>query len=379
LVDHLPYAPTISTIISRNYVEKGTIEGVERKYLQLTLESEKLKDSTLTETVGSDKGKLVPTDIGLIVNDFLVEHFSSILDFNFTAKVEENFDDIAEGKEEWKKMMKDFYSKFHPNVEDVQENADRESGERILGEDPESGRPVLVRLGKYGPMAQIGAPDDEEKKFASLRPDQQLHMVTFEEVMDLFKLPKTLGVYDGEEVDVNNGRYGPYVRLGKTYISLPKGMDPLDVDMAFAKELIEEKKKADAPIYHYEDLPVQKGKGRFGPFIKWNDMFINVNKKYDFDNLSNEDIEELIEAKKQKEIDKLINEWPEEGIRLEKARWGRFNLIKGKTKVELPKTTKADKITLEEAQDILAKKTPKKKKAAAKKKTTKKKATAKKK
>jgi len=373
------YAPTISTIISRNYVEKGTIEGVERKYLQLTLESEKLKDSTLTETVGSDKGKLVPTDIGLIVNDFLVEHFSSILDFNFTAKVEENFDDIAEGKEEWKKMMKDFYSKFHPNVEDVQENADRESGERILGEDPESGRPVLVRLGKYGPMAQIGAPDDEEKKFASLRPDQQLHMVTFEEVMDLFKLPKTLGVYDGEEVDVNNGRYGPYVRLGKTYISLPKGMDPLDVDMAFAKELIEEKKKADAPIYHYEDLPVQKGKGRFGPFIKWNDMFINVNKKYDFDNLSNEDIEELIEAKKQKEIDKLINEWPEEGIRLEKARWGRFNLIKGKTKVELPKTTKADKITLEEAQDILAKKTPKKKKAAAKKKTTKKKATAKKK
>ncbi|MFC7356672.1 type I DNA topoisomerase [Jejudonia soesokkakensis] len=373
------YAPTISTIISRNYVEKGTIEGVERNYLQLTLENDSLKDKKLTETVGSDKGKLVPTDIGLIVNDFLVEHFSSILDFNFTAKVEEDFDDIAEGKEEWKKMMKDFYAKFHPNVEDVQENADRESGERILGDDPETGRPVLVRLGKFGPMAQIGAPDDEEKKFASLRPDQQLHLVTFEEVMDLFKLPKTLGVYDGEEVEVNNGRYGPYVRLGKTFISIPKGMDPLDVDMAFAKELIEEKKKADAPIYHYEDLPVQKGKGRFGPFIKWNDMFINVNKKYDFDNLSDEDIEELIEAKKQKEIDKLIQEWPEEGIRLEKARWGRFNLIKGKTKVELPKTTKADKITLEEAQDILAKKAPKKKKASAKKKTTKKKATAKKK
>lgn len=373
------YAPTISTIISRNYVEKGTIEGVERKYLQLTLENDSLHDKKLTETVGSDKGKLVPTDIGLIVNDFLVEHFSSILDFNFTAKVEEDFDDIAEGKEEWKKMMKDFYAKFHPKVEDVQENAERESGERILGDDPESGRPVLVRLGKFGPMAQIGAPDDEEKKFASLRPDQQLHLVTFEEVMDLFKLPKTLGVYDGEEVEVNNGRYGPYVRLGKTFISIPKGMDPLDVDMAFAKELIEEKKKADAPIYHYEGLPVQKGKGRFGPFIKWNDMFINVNKKYDFDNLSDEDIEELIEAKKQKEIDKLINEWPEEGIRLEKARWGRFNLIKGKTKVELPKTTKAEKITLEEAQDILAKKAPKKKKAAAKKKTTKKKATAKKK
>tara|TARA_R110002124_G_scaffold99337_1_gene245370 strand:+ start:107292 stop:109796 length:2505 start_codon:yes stop_codon:yes gene_type:complete len=364
------YAPTISTIMNRNYVEKGTVEGVERNYLQLTLENNSLAEKKLTETVGSDKGKMVPTDIGLIVNDFLVEHFSSILDYNFTAKVEQDFDDIAEGKEEWKKMMKDFYGKFHPRVEDVSENADRESGERILGDDPESGKPVLVRLGKYGPMAQIGAPDDEEKKFASLRPDQQLHLVTFEEVMDLFKLPKTLGVYDAEEVEVNNGRFGPYVRFGKKFISLPKGMDPLDVDMAFAKELIEEKKKADAPIYTYESLPVQKGTGRFGPFIKWNNMFINVNKKYDFDNLSEADIIELIETKKQKEIDKLIHDWPEEGIRLEKARWGRFNLIQGKTKVELPKTTKADKMTLEEAKSILEKKAPKKK--ATKKKATKK-------
>ncbi len=364
------YAPTISTIMNRNYVEKGTIDGMERNYLQLTMKDDSVKEKKLTETVGSDKGKMVPTDIGLIVNDFLVEHFSSILDYNFTAKVEQDFDDIAEGKEEWKQMMKDFYGKFHPRVEDVSENADRESGERILGDDPESGKPVLVRLGKYGPMAQIGAPDDEEKKFASLRPDQQLHLVTFEEVMDLFKLPKTLGIYDAEEVEVNNGRFGPYVRFGKKFISLPKGMDPLDVDMAFAKELIEEKKKADAPIYTYESLPVQKGTGRFGPFIKWNNMFINVNKKYDFDNLSEADIIELIETKKQKEIDKLIHDWPEEGIRLEKARWGRFNLIKGKTKVELPKSTKADKMTLEEAQAILEKKAPKKK--TAKKKATKK-------
>jgi len=361
------YAPTISTIINRNYVEKGTIEGVERKYLQLTLATQKISEKKLKETVGSDKGKLVPTDIGLIVNDFLVDHFSTILDYNFTAKVEQDFDDIAEGKEEWKQMMKDFYGKFHPRVEDVSENADRESGERILGDDPETGKPVLVRLGKFGPMAQIGAPDDDEKKFASLRPDQQLHLVTFEEVMDLFKLPKTLGVYDGEEVEVNNGRFGPYVRLGKKFISLPKGVDPLDVDMTMAKELIEEKKKADAPIYVYEGLPVQKGTGRFGPFIKWNNMFINVNKKYDLDNLTEEEVIELIEARKQKEIDKLINEWPEEGIRLEKARWGRFNLIKGKIKIELPKTTKAEKITLEQAQELLDKKTSKKKKPTAKK------------
>lgn len=363
------YAPTISTIISRNYVEKGTIDGLERNYLQLTLENNAITDSKLTETVGSDKGKLVPTDIGLIVNDFLVDHFGDILDYHFTARVEESFDDIAEGKEEWTDMMKDFYKKFHPHVEHVQENADRESGERILGDDPETGKPILVRLGKFGPMAQIGAPDDEDKKFASLRPDQQLHLVTFEEVLDLFKLPRTLGVYDGEEIEVNNGRYGPYVRTGKKFISLPKGMDPLDVTMEEAKHLIEAKKEADAPIFKVEGLPVQKGKGRFGPFIKWNNMFINVNKKYDFDDLSEADVIELIEDKKQKEIEKLINEWPEEGIRLEKARWGRFNLIKGKIKVELPKSTKADKITLEQAKELLEKKAPKKK-ATRKKKTS---------
>ncbi|MDC0096820.1 type I DNA topoisomerase, partial [bacterium] len=376
------YAPTISTIISRKYVEKGTVEGVERKYLQLTLENQILKDNTLLETIGSDKGKLVPTDIGMIVNDFLVEHFSSVLDFNFTAKVEQDFDDIADGKEDWKHMLKEFYGKFHPTVEDVKENAERESGERILGKDPESGRTVLVRLGKFGPMAQIGAPDDDEKKFASLRPDQQLHLVTFDQVMDLFKLPKDLGTYKGEQVDVNNGRFGPYVRFGKMFVSLPKGIDPLDVDMSYAIELIEEKKKADAPVYIYEDLPVQKGTGRFGPFIKWNNMFINVNKKYDFDALSDADIIELIETKKQKEIDKLIHNWEEEGIRLEKARWGRFNLLKGKTKIELPKTTKAEKMTLKDAQAILEKNAPKKKKkkAAAKKKApAKKKAAAKKK
>ena len=375
------YAPTISTIISRKYVEKGTVEGVERKYLQLTLENQILKNNTLLETIGSDKGKLVPTDIGMIVNDFLVEHFSSVLDFNFTAKVEQDFDDIADGKEDWKHMLKEFYGKFHPTVEDVKENAERESGERILGKDPESGRTVLVRLGKFGPMAQIGAPDDDEKKFASLRPDQQLHLVTFDQVMDLFKLPKDLGTYEGEQVDVNNGRFGPYVRFGKMFVSLPKGIDPLDVDMSYAIELIEEKKKADAPVYIYEDLPVQKGTGRFGPFIKWNNMFINVNKKYDFDALSDADIIELIETKKQKEIDKLIHNWEEEGIRLEKARWGRFNLLKGKTKIELPKTTKAEKMTLEDAQAILEKNAPKKKKkkAAKKKAPAKKKAAAKKK
>jgi DNA topoisomerase-1 len=372
------YAPTISTIINRNYVEKGSVEGVERNYLQITL-TDHVTETILNEAVGSDKGKLVPTDIGMIVVDFLVEHFEYILDYNFTAKVEEDFDNIAEGKEEWSKMMKNFYKKFHPQIQDVTENAGRESGERILGKDPVSGKTVLVRLGKFGPIAQIGAPDDEEKKFASLLPDQQLHQVTFEDVMDLFKLPKDLGLFEGLDVQINNGRFGPYIKFDSKFISLPKGMDPLEVDLSSAKQLIEEKRKADAPIYVYEGLPVQKGAGRFGPFIKWNDMFINVNKKYDFDNLADSDIIELIEAKKQKEIDKLIHNWEDEGIRLEKARWGRFNLIKGKIKIELPKTTKAAKMTLEDALAIYEKKKPKRKSAAKKKPAAKKKATAKKK
>ena len=370
------YAPTISTIQNRNYIEKGSIEGTEREYTQFTLENGKISEKKLSETVGSDKGKLVPTAVGKVVNDFLVNHFSNILDYNFTAKVEQSFDDIAEGNEEWTKMMKDFYTDFHPHVQDVAKNADREVGERILGEDPETGKPVSVRLGKFGPMVQIGSVEDDEKpKFASLGPDQTLDTITYEEAMDLFQLPKELGEYKGEKVEVNNGRYGPYVKFGKKYVSLEKGEDAMSVDFDRALELIKEKEKADAPIYEYENLPVQKGVGRFGPYLKWNGIFINVNKKYDFDNLSGEDIEELIEDKKRKEREKIIHNWEEEGIRVEKARWGRSNVIKGKTKVELPKTVDATKITLEEAKDIIAKKAPKKKAA---KKTTKKKTTAKK-
>ena len=377
------YAPTISTIQNRNYVEKGSVDGVERNYVQLTFSKNKISEKTLTEAVGSDKGKLVPTDVGMVVNDFLVTHFSNILDYNFTAKVEQDFDEIAEGNEEWTKMMKDFYSDFHPQVRDVAENAEREVGERILGKDPVSGKPVSVRLGKFGPMVQMGSVEDEEKpKFASLSPDQTLESVTFEEAMELFKLPKELGEYKGEAVEVNNGRFGPYVRYGKKFVSLEKGEDPLQVSMERALELINEKEKADAPIYEYKGLPVQKGVGRFGPFLKWDGMFINVSKKYDFDDLSAGDIEELIEDKIKKEREKVIHDWKEEGIRVEKARWGRSTIIKGKTKIELPKTVDASKLKLEEVKEMLEKKAPKKKAAAKKspaKKTAAKKTPAKKK
>ena len=321
---------------------------------------------------------MVPTDIGTIVNDFLVKNFSTILDYNFTAKVEQDFDEIAEGNVDWAVMMNDFYSKFHPIVKDVEENAERESGERILGTDPKSGKPLLVRLGKFGPVAQIGSADDEDKQFASLMSDQNIGTITLEEALKLFLLPKILGVHNEEEVEVSNGRFGPYVRFGKMFVSLPKGEDPLDVTLDRAKELIVEKEAADAPIGTYDDLPIQKGVGRFGPFIKWNGLFINVNKKYNFDNLSQEDLNELISDKIQKEIDKVIHDWKEDGIRVEKARWGRSVILKGKLKIELSKDIDAKALSLEEVKELIEKKSPAKK-TAAKKKAPAKKTTAKKK
>ena len=360
------YAPTISTIINRNYVEKGNMEGQLRNYTQLTLRDAKIVDILLKENTGSDKGKLVPTDIGTIVTDFLVKNFDNILDYNFTAKVEQDFDEIAEGNVNWSTMMQEFYDKFHPTVKNVEANAERESGERILGKHPESGRQVSVRLGKFGPMAQIGAAEEEEKQFASLQKEQNMGTITLEEVLKLFLLPKNLGIYKEEEVEVSNGRYGPYIRFGAMFVSLPRGEEPLDITMERAQELIDEKTLADAPIAVYKGEGVQKGTGRFGPFIKWNGLFINVNKKYDYDNLSQQDIENLIDEKLVKEVEKVLHNWKDEGILVEKARWGRSVITKGKIKIELSKDIDATKLTLAEVQEMIAKKTPVKKVAVKK-------------
>jgi len=357
------YAPTISTIQRRGYIEKPVLEGKKRTYSKITLKNNTITEQKASEIIGADKGKLIPTDIGRVVNDFLVENFEQVMDFGFTAKVESDFDKIADGKQEWTKVIKEFYNDFHTNVMHVSENAERAKGERLLGKDPKSGKNVYARLGRYGAMVQIGeVSDDEKPKFASLQGTQTIGNITLEQALDLFQLPKKLGEYKGEEVIVSNGRFGPYVKYGSMFVSLPKGADPMQVSLEDAIELIVSKQKADAPIAEYEGFPVQKGVGRFGPFIKWNGQFINVNRKYDFDNLTQENIVELIEIKKQKDIDKIIHNWEEEGIRVEKARWGRFNIIKGKIRIELPKTTKADKLTLDKVKEIIEKKTPKKKK-----------------
>ena len=357
------YAPTISTVLNRKYVAKGTHEGDQRTYKQLLLKDNKLTTENKSEKTGSQKGKLVPTDIGFLVNDFLINNFKDIVDYGFTASIEQDFDRVATGNSEWESIMKQFYSNFHPVVENVKKNATRETGQRILGTDPKTGRQLSVRLGKFGPMAQIGTVDDEEKPlFASIPDTLSLGKITFEEALDLFKLPSTIGEYEGLPVQANNGRYGPYVLHNKVFVSLPKGTDPLTVTLEQAIECIEQKRKDDAPIATYEGQGVTKGKGRFGPFVKWNGWFINVSKQYDFDDLSVKDIEELIEAKKKKEAERVVQVWEEEGIRIEKARWGRHNLIKGKTKVELNKTIDAANMTLDEAKAMLSKKKPAKKK-----------------
>ncbi len=247
------------------------------------------------------------------------------MDYNFTAHIEAEFDDIAEGKIKWNSMIDEFYRPFHETIEHTLENADRAKGERELGYDPENGKKILARMGRYGPMVQIGDASEEEKpRFAKLKSTQSIETITLEEALDLFKLPRTIGEYEGQEVSVNLGRFGPYIKLGEQFISIPRGEDLNNMDLSRAIELIAEKEKADAPIGFYQEKPVTKGKGRFGPFIKWDELFINIPRAYNFDNLSQEDINTLIEKKLEKEANRFIRQWPAEKISIENGRWGPF-------------------------------------------------------
>ena len=347
------YAPTISTILKRGYVEKRDKEGVKREYRVFVLMKNNVTQVTESENTGAEKSKLFPTDLGLVVTDFLTQYFDDIMDYSFTARIEEEFDEVAEGKMKWHKMIDDFYLPFKKDVDKTIETAERAKGERELGIDPITGKRVVARMGRYGPMVQMGEILDEEEKphFAALKRDQSIETITLEEALDLFKLPLTLGEYEGEQVYVNAGRFGPYVKFGESFISLAKGEDPLEVDFERAVELIKEKQKADAPIAIYDGKPVTKGKGRFGPYIKWNDMFINVPRRYNHDNLSKADINELVEAKIKKEANRYIQHWPEEKISVENARWG--PLVKfGKKVIRLPKKPDETKYTAEELKTI---------------------------
>lgn len=349
------YAPTISKIMeaNRGYVYKGNTDGVERKYNVLTLKDSEVKKVEASEMTGAIKNRLVPSDMGMLVSDFLSNHFEDVMDYSFTADIEKVFDDIAAGDRQWQQMLKDFYGPFHSDVEDAKENAERATGERILGKDPESGRTLLVRMAKIGkPVAQIGAPDeleeDEKPRYANFRPGQSLETIGYDEALKLFELPKVLGQYEDQEVSVAVGRYGPYVKFGETFVSLPRGEDPLEVSFVRAQELIEEKKKADAPVGHYKEKPYTKGKGRFGPFLKWDGMFINIPRRYDPEMLTKEEAEELIEAKIIKEANRYIHNWTDEKISVENARWGPIIKFK-KKRVSIPKKDDGTRVTPEEA------------------------------
>lgn len=352
------YAPTISKIMepSRGYVTKEERLGKERKYRVLSLANNKVDERTQTEMTGAIKNRLIASDLGMLVSDFLSKHFDNIMTYSFTADIEKDFDVIASGGKQWTKMLGDFYTPFHATVADAMENAERATGERILGTDPESGRTLLVRMTKFGkPVAQIGTQDelneDEKPRYANLRPGQSMETITMEESLDLFKLPKTLGEYKGEEVIVAVGRFGPYVKFGESFISIPRGTDPLEVKMDLAQQLIDEKLEADKPIAEYKGKPITKGKGRFGPFVKWDEFFVNIPKRYDPALLTANEAIELVMAKEEKEANRYIHRWEDLGLSVENGRWGPL-VRHGKKKFNLPKKEDGTRVTPEEAAEF---------------------------
>jgi DNA topoisomerase-1 len=387
------YAPTISTILKRGYVEKRDKEGTQRNYQVLLLKKDKISKIIEQENTGAEKSKLFPSDLGLVVTDFLLQYFDDVMDYGFTAKIESEFDEVATGNLKWNRMIKDFYKPFKKDVDKTIETAERIKGERELGTDPETGKPVIARMGRYGAMIQIGKADENEKpRFAKIPTGQSIETITYEEALSLFGAQGPMGQFEDKDVSVNVGRFGPYVKWGDDFISLPKGTDLGTIDFNKAVDYIIAKQKADAPVGTFQEKPITKGTGRFGPFIKWDGIFINVPRKYDFANLSDSDMKELIEAKVKKEANRYIHRWPEEKIALENGRWGAMIRF-GKKMIYLPKkedgsrvtATEASAMTLENIKEIIETQFPgsfsKKKTAASKKpvsKPTKKKAAKKK-
>lgn len=383
------YAPTISTILKRGYVEKRNKDGVIRYYSVYTLKGSDVIKNLDSENTGAEKSKLFPSDLGLVVTDFLYKYFEDVMDYSFTARIEEEFDEVAEGKMKWNKMIDDFYIPFKKDVDNTIENAERVKGERELGVDPESGKPVFARMGRYGAMIQIGVADDTEKpRFAKVPTGQSIETITYEEAMNLFGAQGPMGLYEEKEVSVNVGRFGPYVKWGDEFISLPKGTDLGTVDLDKAIHYIKQKQIADAQVGTYDSKPITKGTGRFGPYIKWDGMFINVPRRYNFANLTQEEMNELIDAKVKKEANRYIQRWPDEKISVENARWGpvlKFNkkILKLGFKADGTKYSadEAALIPLEEIKKMIEAQVPNafgKKKAAVRKKARAKKKAAKK-
>jgi DNA topoisomerase-1 len=296
------YAPTITTIQNRNYVVKEDRPGAEREFDVIKLKNDNISEKKKTEVTGTEKSKLFPTDVGMVVNDFLMENFKQIMDYNFTARVEKDFDEIAEGEKVWNEMIDQFYKPFHSKVEDVLENSERSKGERILGTDPKSGKQVSVKIGRYGPVAQLGEAssesNEEKPQFASLRNGQHLETITLEDALELFKLPRDLGEYEGKKVTVNIGRFGPYVRHDNKFVSLGKENDPFTVELGKAIELIEAKREKDrkAIIKTFDEEPdLRVLNGRWGAYISYKKKNYKIPKKMKAEELTLDDCKKLID------------------------------------------------------------------------------------
>ncbi len=365
------YAPTISRIMEekRGYVVKDSREGEERAYLVIQLKQDQVTKLKETERIGVVKNALFPTDMGILVCDFLDEHFKEIMNYNFTADIEQQFDEIAEGKKKWVKVIDGFYKPFHKLVEKTIKEADRASGERILGKDPETGRTILVRMSSFGkPVVQIGTAEEllknEKPKYANLRPGMSMDSITLEEAISCFALPRYLGEFENQEISVNAGRFGPYIKFGDAFVSLAKGDDPFDISLERAIELIGQKRQADQPIAIYQGVPITKGKGRFGPFVKWGDVYANVPKSVPFESMTEKQAIELVMAKVDKEANRYIAHWPEHQISIERGRWGPFiRYKKSMLKVLKIGGVKPDeetlaKIGLAEVQKMIAEQVP---------------------
>ena len=336
------YAPTISKIMEENrgYVVKESRPGVERSFQLIKLENKKIVEVSDTEITGAGKNHLYPTDIGMIVCDYLALHFPDVINYSFTAEIEQEFDEIADGKLNWVKMIDDFYWPFHKNVDVVMEQGERAKGRRDLGIDPVTGKKVLVQLTRFGPVVQLGDRDemkeDEKPVFANLKPGQSMETISFEEALELFKLPRDLGKYENLDVTIGSGRFGPYVKFGEQFISMPKDMDPLEITREAAIEIIKQKQKEDAPIGYYKELPITKGTGRFGPFVKWNGIFVNVPRRINFEKLRLDEVIPLIDAKEVKEANRYIHKFEDEKITVENGRWGPYIKF-GKKLINFPK------------------------------------------
>lgn len=355
------YAPTISRIMdpNRGYVTKQTREGVDRNYKVITLNGKKQTISTTTkkEHVGFEKNKLFASDLGMQVTDFLSEYFSDIMEYSFTADIENQLDIIADGKKNWVQVLDNVYKPFHKIVEHTLENADRVTGERILGKDPKTGLSVLVRIGRFGPIAQIGLTEelgDKKPQYANLKEEQSIETITLEEAMTLFQFPKTIGSYKDKEVVLGEGRFGPFIKYDELFVSIPKTDDIFTLELDRAIELIQEKQAQDAPIGKYEGKPITKGEGRFGPFVKWDNLYCSITKGSGFqlDTITEAQAIILIKDKINKEDNRYIHQWEEEGVSVQNGRWGPFIKIEKDKKNYKLLNKDGQKMSREEADNV---------------------------